>query len=277
MQPRRRESKFILVTPETAKVWLGQNTNNRPLSDQVVCKYAEQMDRGEWISNGEPIIFSSDGRLHDGQHRLEAICLAGKPVEMLVVTGIDDPDAFKTYNQGKPRSKGDIFAIAGEKNSGLVVSILHLVIAHEGGRLKCTRLNTTQGARLAQTTSTQQMFAHLAKHPGVRDSAEIAQAYRRKQSVLTGTIFGFLHYTLGKIDREEAETFLDGVCFGAGLDTDSPVLALRNLILNNKLRRAVMPPQFTIAAAFLAWNKHREGTKAPFIRINEGAEFPVPK
>ena len=71
------ESVTLDITAETAKAMLGFNTTNRPLSQSVVKLYANEMLRGKWKLNGEPIIVGSDDKgavsIISGQHRLHAL------------------------------------------------------------------------------------------------------------------------------------------------------------------------------------------------------------
>ena len=85
------------ITPKRAERYLKQNDRNRKLSPKTVAKYAKSIRTGEWQVNGQSIIFSADGRLLDGQHRLSAVVVAGKPIETCVIRGIQD-GAFKTID-----------------------------------------------------------------------------------------------------------------------------------------------------------------------------------
>ena len=53
------ESKTILITPELAHELLQKNARNRPVNKVLVLFYADQMRKGNWKENGEPIIFSN--------------------------------------------------------------------------------------------------------------------------------------------------------------------------------------------------------------------------
>lgn len=86
-----------LVTPVMAETWLNERNNkNRRISPVHVNRLANEMVAGRWAMNGETIVFDQDLTLVDGQHRLTAIVRSGVTVEMLVVTGVEDPRAFAT-------------------------------------------------------------------------------------------------------------------------------------------------------------------------------------
>ena len=87
------------ITPEMATAYMKKNTNNprgkSSLSRRIVKQYAEDMSAGLWQLNGEAIMFDEDGYLKNGQHRLAAIILSGKTVEMCVIRGVaNDANIF---------------------------------------------------------------------------------------------------------------------------------------------------------------------------------------
>lgn len=102
-----------MLTPETANELLEHNTLNRPLSDRRVKRIAEQILSGKWRYNGDTIKVAASGDVLDGQHRLWAVIEAKKPVETIVVYGIEK-EAFSTIDTlRKPRSGSDVLALAG--------------------------------------------------------------------------------------------------------------------------------------------------------------------
>lgn len=85
------------ITPAKAKEYLKKNTKNprgtNSLSRSHVNELAEIMKAGLWQLNGEAIVFDEEGFLKNGQNRLAAIIICGKPIETCVIRGIK-PDVF---------------------------------------------------------------------------------------------------------------------------------------------------------------------------------------
>lgn len=104
------------ITPAIAEAYLQHNKNNRHANMAQVKYYAEQIKKGNWKLNGEPICFDENGNLTNGQHRLMACVMAGIPFYCLVVRNTEEGSAA-TYDQGKKRSAGDVFAICDILNS----------------------------------------------------------------------------------------------------------------------------------------------------------------
>lgn len=97
------------VTPEMARKWLKQNTDNRPLRPFVVQGLRDAWERGEWKTTHQGIAFAKSGRLLDGQHRLTFIASLpdGESVLMNVTTDCSD-DLFEVIDQGARRTLSDI-------------------------------------------------------------------------------------------------------------------------------------------------------------------------
>lgn len=110
---RKPEVVLETITPAQAAKWLQTMVNNRTLSQAKAIEYAIAMDDARWVINGETIKFDAEGRLFDGQHRLQGCVLADKAFKSYVAYGITDQDAFSTVDVGKNRSHGDVFSIAG--------------------------------------------------------------------------------------------------------------------------------------------------------------------
>jgi hypothetical protein len=86
-------AQWELITPqEAAKSLERAYPLNRPVNYDVKEQYRRDIEDGNWLATGEPIIFDSDGYLANGHTRLTACIDAGKPFVTLVVHGVS-PDS----------------------------------------------------------------------------------------------------------------------------------------------------------------------------------------
>ncbi len=101
------------------------NKKNRPHSKSLSTLYANEMLRGKWATNGEPLIFGIDGEeahLVSGQHRLHALLMvhqelelkgadkwpnAQTEIDMCIVYNVD-MDTADTVDTGNSRSHADV-------------------------------------------------------------------------------------------------------------------------------------------------------------------------
>ena len=83
------------ITPEQAASYLENNAKHRPIKQKKVDAYVSEMVNGQWQLNGKSIIFDSNGRLMNGQHRLSACVQSGVTLRILVGRGVD-PSLLET-------------------------------------------------------------------------------------------------------------------------------------------------------------------------------------
>lgn len=115
-------ANVVEITPERAKQLLSTNKGNRNLSANKVLTYAKEMRAGNWKLTHQGIAISTDGNIIDGQHRLNAILTAHRPVKVLLTTvkAIDNFGELTAIGQpidiGKTRNIADI---TNEKNKSI--------------------------------------------------------------------------------------------------------------------------------------------------------------
>lgn len=113
------KTKVIDLTPEIAKKYIAINTGNRRVSPELVSSYAEDMKKGRWHTNGEPIILSND-TLISGQHRCLAVIKSGVTLKDIIVVNTDDPEMIDT---GRPRSAADLYGISTYHSAMIAINI----------------------------------------------------------------------------------------------------------------------------------------------------------
>jgi hypothetical protein len=102
----------MIVTPEMAQQWLDNGGKNRKLSKLHVNRLAQEIVKGRWVFNGQTISFSAEGKLLDGQHRLNAVIQSGVTIPMSISFGVADERAFETYDVvQKSRGAYDILSL----------------------------------------------------------------------------------------------------------------------------------------------------------------------
>lgn len=103
-------SKEVVVTPEMASDWLANNNgNNRPISMDRVRRWAGEMDAGRWKMDPTGISFTPQMLLLNGQHRLKAVVIHGKPVKFYVHYDVPE-DVRPAMDQNLVRTAGQILA-----------------------------------------------------------------------------------------------------------------------------------------------------------------------
>ena len=116
-------SKVMQVTPKQAADWLEVNHCNRPLSRAVVEKYRRAIASKRFYLTHQGIALDEEGRLRDGQHRLQAVVDSGQTVKLVVTTGLPD-DAIQAIDDGRKRTDQQVLSMThGEYVSPLVTAV----------------------------------------------------------------------------------------------------------------------------------------------------------
>lgn len=103
------ESFIVDLTPTQAQYILDyHNRDNRKMSNSQVNKIFRSIENDNWLLDGQPMTFNTDGNLTEFQHRLKAIskCAKDRTFKVVVVTGVQ-PDCFTKTATNKARKPID--------------------------------------------------------------------------------------------------------------------------------------------------------------------------
>lgn len=247
----------MVITPAMAEEMLKYNTGNRPASPGTVKDYARQMKAGQWMYNGQPIIFADDGQLNDGQHRLFACVESGAAFTTDVVFGVPRA-AFVVTDRGKKRTTGDIFAINGVPNYSSTAAACLWLWRYE---------NTGMDVPAKWVTPTaEEMYQFYL------DRADILKSYpagrRFHEAKLTSpSIMQAMHYVCAQKNRARADDIFKRLATGIGLaSTSDPVFKLRKRLVSSAIGGSRLDPVYAAAFTIMTWNAVRKNGAAPLLR-----------
>lgn len=242
-------TSVVTITPELAGSWLSVKAQNRPLARRNVERLCKQMQSGAWMLNGEPIVFDSNGKLIDGQHRLQAVVESGVEIQSLVVWGIA-PCAFPTMGTGKPRSAADVLGMK-VPNATTVAAAARYIFHDERG---------DPGQLLPLLPTNADILSVVEHHPALVASASCVCSMKFVRRLLTPAIAAYLHYEFSAINVEDCDRYFYTLECGDGVGGSShPVFMLRERLLENSLSKARLPRPELMALAIKAWNLMRSG------------------
>lgn len=254
------------ITPTDAKDYLNVNTNNRVIRNARVSLYADSMRQGEWLMTGEPIVFSSDGSLINGQHRLAACIEAEHPFTTVIVRGVS-PEAYTYLDSGLPRSVSDVVGHAGIKNATTVTAAARLVIGYRAGVLH----NTNATARTATRTAVK---AEVEANDDIYQiGCNLSRPAARRGHIPSAVTAMHVLLETALPANPAVDQFMHGITTGAGLDEGDPRLTLANQFLG-----ANRPTNNVEALALLirAWNAWRKNEQRRIIKgWTRGTPYPI--
>lgn len=269
------KTEIIQITPALAQTMLDSNTHNRHIDDQRVYQYANAMKRGEWMLNGDSIVFSNSGVLLDGQHRLLAVIKSKRSIRTLVVRGVPDV-AQETMDQNKKRSLNDMLKLRGEKNTATLASSLILVHAY-------ATTGVLYSGAVHPTPSPQQLMHYLekltAEQKDLRNYQHPPYSTQLKE-LTTPSLSAALFYLFSLADEYDAREFLRLLATGDGIGEGNPIYTCRSRLLAEARKpQGRIIPTVRAALTVKAWNAWQDGRTMHSLRWAGGGgraeDFPV--
>jgi hypothetical protein len=263
-KPRPGNERFdiVVVTPTMAAEWLKLNTRNRPLRPATVNKYVRILQRSEWVLTGDCVCFDVNDQLANGQHRLAAIIQSGIAAPFGVMWGLDEM-AQDAMDGNLPRILADALALRGEVATHTLAAAIRALQKLEYIRTS-GRVNYMDPS--AENPTTIQSLAFFRQHQELRDCLPKTRATCRKLHARPG-MSAALYWLFAQQDQELADMFFDQLETGTmlpvghaaaaervGLPAKSPILQLREWLINQKAEKFSKPPDYREAAMFCkAW------------------------
>lgn len=207
------------VSPAIARGWLDSRAPNRKIDQRIVDILKNDMDEGRWCLTHQGIAFYDTGELFDGQHRLEAIVLHGKPVTLMVTRGVPR-SAAEPVDQGRVRTYAQALGMAGVKDPAFV-----------GAVARCLSVLTSPTLAFSSRVGMPTINKTVAIYS---ESIQWAVARRNQRLPAPYAAVAVLAYQHEPESRQLLEEFHVGVETGAGLDANDPRLHLRNTLLSKR-------------------------------------------
>lgn len=254
-------SGLIELTPALSRVLVQRNPNNRHISWTTVEKFARDIANGAWVLNGEPIIIASDGLLNDGQHRCEAVILADKSIQTVMIVGVER-GTRTTLDQGRMRTIGDYLSMEGHNDSVTLGSVAAYAWLWKdiGTVSRTNRKKATKG----------ELKAFVETYPRLIKSVE---AIPMKGSPLVGgrPFLAFCHYAFSQLAaKQDVDSFLYQLISGEDLKVGSPILYARNRLMSGQ--RLLIGEKCELL--FRSWNAWRKEENVKTIGL-QGGELPL--
>ncbi len=233
----------MAITPQIARSYLGYNYRNRNQRDKGKREYSADMTQNNFDVNGDSVRFSrplakgEDDRvpegkpvLLDGQHRLEACILSGKPFVAYITYGLN-PAVRRSIDKGIKRLFSDDLKMAGEVNVNVLASLIARAYAYTHGdrHLTMKKIDMTNA----------QGLDFFAEHHELRRSAEIAVRVHHDflNSDIRQSVVGTAHWLFMQADETAAPEFFARLGDGLIDDRRHPIYLLRRRIITDKMKK----------------------------------------
>tara|TARA_Y100001968_G_scaffold49032_2_gene39366 strand:+ start:3163 stop:4071 length:909 start_codon:yes stop_codon:yes gene_type:complete len=244
--------RLVSITPDIAYEALIYNDENhqRPLSQGTISEYARRMATG-WPLVPAPIVFDTEGRTQDGQHRLNAVVESNKTLDAWCFFG-EPVENFPYYDIGKKRSPSDIFAINGIKNYTQAAAVVRKVYRYYGGTKQD---HPTNGLRKPSIRTPQETYEYYLALGAEEVQASLSHYFRVKNAkVACPSSCAAMAFVANKIDPDMTNEFFYGLATGANLGPRSVIKKLRDELLRGS---GVHTSHHVSELVARAWNARR--------------------
>lgn len=254
------------ITPQVAIAMLSRNTHNRDMKRND--KLVEAIKNGDWNVNGETIVFSPEGKLLDGQHRLMSCVTAGVPITTLVVRGIPE-GAQETMDTGYKRKVSDFLKMKGYKSATQLAAISNALYIADRYGIKSAMSNG--GLKAAYTKKAIEFFEanyETRVKPLYRKCLRTRETFKGITVQITAPLFDAFR----SIDVESFDHFY-GMLVGEYTPTKALLVLIKRLNTVSESRDSI-PKEYVAAYFIKAWNAYINGTELQFLRYQPGGAHP---
>lgn len=273
MRKEKKVAEVIYLSPSRARALLGANAHNRKISNKAAVTYAADIINGRWSFNGEPIIVAETGELNDGQHRCEAVILAGIGIETLLVAGVTR-DSRTTVDMGKARTTGDFLTMHQIENGNNVAAAANILYSYENGLVMEGDVKNARDVTNGSNRPTKQAILTFAR----ANMADIQRAMKAISPHNAGLVSSYSRFVgaLCIIARRAknwagATDYLTAVIDGDGLSKGSIEYIVRQRLLTEKSNRQLGVSRF-LEIVIRGWNAKRSGQ--PITRLTTNGTVP---
>jgi hypothetical protein len=256
----------ITITPEMAADLIKTRTQ-RPIRKAKIDRFARDMSLDEFPTTHQGIAINEKGQLDDGQHRMLACILSGKPITIKVF--FNEPEKnFVHYDRGTARTLADDMSVMDVCEANVAQTLQgagRILFNLHNGNMPWTRHPPMTAANLLDVTE---------HHPKLVDTCSML--YRRKGPMPAATSAAF--FTLFReVDEDLALNFYVQIRDGEALFSDDPAFVVRKVLIAKSatLNRSIGRDSYMLRLV-RAWNHLKAGRKVRRLEsgLSEGEAFP---
>ena len=261
------------IGPKKAQEYLDLMPHNRRQRRRVKDRYTKAMANGQWKLTGEAIKFNTRGELIDGQHRLEAIIITGKTIEILVCRNVP-PEAFMELDTGANRTPADLLTVAGYNyTAGVASAIRHIssIFKVEAGKI-------APGSLAHERVDPETLLEYAETFSGSLIEAVKKTMSKQAKTVLSPpSMYAALYYIFAEHNKKGADTFFEILIDGIGYERgrQDPIYHLHRHLAQFKNDKHKRRPNFyKCALTIKAWNAFQMRESMASLRFSENENWP---
>lgn len=218
---------MLTVSPEQAQQWLDGMPSQRRLRKAKVEQLRRQIVDGRWKVLPHGIVFDTEGKLIDGQHRMTALVQAGRPLPVRCTFNVDPGLFLQIDADAAPKTIEDML-----KHEGVPAG-LTTVISEPIRMLFREEIGMSPHEPNSRPTNAEGLEVYR-RHPRLVAAGELAQRCRLAPS---RAMMAYVLYKGILVDETITRLFVDQLAGGEGLRGGDPALLLRNTWMQDRAHR----------------------------------------
>lgn len=268
-----KDTKIVYITPEIALELLQTNSGNRTLKPANLAFVKNELTKDRWQITHQAIAIDLNGKLIDGQHRLEGIAKTKKSAWVRVTIGCD-PQTMSAVDTGRSRSNADMLQICGTESAKNTAAVMRQFICYNcysgigwtGPNAIVTSVDISNEIQKFEF-DVQVVFVYAAK---------LNRLFKPLPTTPAST-FILLCKTKQIPDYEYME-FLDQLVTGDNVEKDAPTLLLRNRWINAKTKqyRHALAGRIKLAELIFAFNAYMHNKQITSKQLGSLTIQPMP-
>lgn len=252
------------ITPELARTYLTKNNRNRKLTPSWVEFYCSQMKSGQWQTTGDTIKLSTNDDLLDGQHRLHAVIMYGKPIDMFVAEGLPS-ESFDVLDTGKTRSAGDVLSVFGVEKANNIASIVRFILHFKKGVF-------SEGYHKVDAATHHDIAQFVKAHPNINEVLDFCHHIYRDFRYIPTSVLGGLYFLFAEKNQQKVDEFFEQYRTGIDLKKTDPVYVLRDKLIRDQVNKTKFTRRQKVALFIMCWNAFVLGKEMKRVEFTE--KFP---
>lgn len=263
------------ITPAQAAKYLENRFDGqRHVRAPHVQRLASMIQKGEWRLTSDAVTLIK-GKLGNGQHRCEAIVLAGKPCEALVLRTTDEK-LFDVLDSGIARSVSDVLAQHGSGFAVTIASAARTAIAYERGLMSATKIGrpiSRPNSSIQDIITRQDIIAFCDDHQEkLAASAKLVSKWYGEAAILSPSMaVAFLHIASRK-GQGKAHDFMKTVYTG---DSKDAAFDVRERLIKNKFSKRKLPSAYIFGLLIKAFRAYLNNERPQVYKIMASEEYPT--
>jgi hypothetical protein len=271
MKPKEDKSKYnAIVAIEEIDAKQAQHylsnlfAEQRPLRENNVLRLAMEMEQGNWRLSPDALLLIR-GQLGNGQHRMQAVLLANKPMPFLVMR-TNDLELYKVLDCGITRTTWDV--LGDMPYAKTVAAMGALICRYDGLALTPGGNNRDRAAKITRSY----VLDYIALHRDalVHEASEVTSLNQTKR-ILSPVLGGAFLHLANRKGNDQGLTFIRNVYIGGAMDA---AYDLRERLVRNAGTRAKLRREHVFGLLIKAFGSFCNGTRPGVLRLNEGDVFP---